>query len=841
MPIAQQSASAEKERNKKIALAISSLVAGAGGTASAQEAGKVAVEEITVTATRREENLQDVPQSVLAFSEHDIKRQNLNSLEDYARFIPSMSYVSVSPGFSKITFRGVSDSPSPFIAQSSAALYLDDQPLTQGSANPDPRMVDIERIEALSGPQATLYGDSSQSGTLRIITNKPDPNEFDSWVDATLRTMSEGEESYDVSGMVNIPLAENKFAVRLVGFVAQDGGFIDNVLGTAPFGGVDTSTGPLFFEGPNGEAATLLSGTTDNANAVKDDVNRVEYSGARIAAKWFINEKWDITAGYVFQNTDAKGWNNYDPTVGDLKMVRFFDETREDEWGQIALTINGDLGFADFVSSTAYFSRDAQYTLDATSYTSYFGLFCYAYYADSSYVFAPAYCFAPNSAQNGTVVTNEVIGFATNIQDNTRLTQEFRFSHEGPKFKWVAGLFYEDKSEEWDYWARIPGYANSPAFAYWDANYTLDPAAVDEAWWHSGDETTWEQWAVFGEFTYDFNDKWSMTAGGRYYSSKFDKFYFVERPNSRPDVQSGTPVGVSRPSGDDNGFLPKLSIKYNITDDKMVYALYSEGFRAGGTNRGRGDPNIVVTPNVYDADLLKNYELGAKTRWADGRLQVNATLFHMSWEDYQFELNDPSFSYPAEFRQPFQTVVANAGDAVIDGFELGIRAVLGHGWDAGFDATWLNSKTDGDINLCRFEDNPVLLPICLANAETIPDGTDLPMSPDFKASAFGQYTWQIGSLTAFGRLQYSYTGESFNIVGEGSPAFPKRLQEAYSITDLKFGLQGEDWEANLFLNNITDERAQIYRNSDWADAFWGNERVSVNRPMEIGVRYFKRF
>ena len=177
----------------------------------------------------------------------------------------------------------------------------------------------------------------------------------------------------------------------------------------------------------------------------------------------------------------------------------------------------------------------------------------------------------------------------------------------------------------------------------------------------------------------------------------------------------------------------------------------------------------------------------------------------------------------------------------IDGVELSLRAVLGQGWDLGLDAAFLNSETDGEINLCRFEDDPILLPVCLANAETIPDGTDLPMSPDFKASAYGQYTWQIGSMTAFGRLQYSYTGESFNIVGEGSDAFPKRLQEAYSISDMKFGLQGEDWEANLFVSNLTDERAQIYRNPDWADAFWGRERVSVNRPREIGVRYFKRF
>ncbi len=216
-------------RSPALAAAVSAVLAGAAGTAAAQSTASL--DEVIVTATKRSERLQDVPESISAFDTKAISMRGLQQMGDYAKLIPGMSISEREPGATTIVFRGVASSGLQFGAVSSAALYLDDQPITQSGRNPDPRLIDIERIEALRGPQGTLYGASSQSGTLRVITNKPDPNAFDSWAEAQVSNTSSGGTGYDVSAMLNIPLASDRLALRLVGFTAEDAGFIDNVLG----------------------------------------------------------------------------------------------------------------------------------------------------------------------------------------------------------------------------------------------------------------------------------------------------------------------------------------------------------------------------------------------------------------------------------------------------------------------------------------------------------------------------------------------------------------------------------------------------------------------------------
>ncbi|MGI9232455.1 MAG: TonB-dependent receptor plug domain-containing protein, partial [Woeseiaceae bacterium] len=324
-----------------LAVAVSMAVAGHADDAKAQEDGanEGGLEEITVTARKQEESLQDVPVSIQAFTGSDLKQAGINNFEDAVRFLPSVSSIGGGPGANKIIFRGVSDNPNAFIAASSSALYIDEQPLTQFTINPEPRMVDIERVEALAGPQGTLYGDSSQSGTMRIITNKPDPSQFSASAEVMLRSGPDSSMSYDVNGMLNLPLIEDKFAIRLVGFSATDGGFVDNVLGVSP-----------------------VVGGRDNSAFVKDDINESDYIGGRIAAKWFINDDWSATLGYIQQKSETGSYNDHDPTIGDLQVVRFFNEFRDDEWSQASLTLEGRLGNIDIVSNTSYFDREIEYS-----------------------------------------------------------------------------------------------------------------------------------------------------------------------------------------------------------------------------------------------------------------------------------------------------------------------------------------------------------------------------------------------------------------------------------------------------------------------------------------------
>jgi outer membrane receptor protein involved in Fe transport len=797
---------------KRNALTIAIGVAlGGQGAAEAQESGARELEEIIVTAQKRAENLQDLSFSIQAFSEEDMRRQGLYKFEDYARFIPSVSFVSSTPGASKIIFRGVSDSPEAGIAESSAALYLDEQPLTQFGIQVDPRLVDIERIESLSGPQGTLYGDSSQSGTLRIITNKPDPDRFEAFTDMGFRAGSDSSESYDLAAMVNVPLVEGKFAVRLVGFTAEDGGYIDNVAGVSP-----------------------MLGSRSNADVVGDDINDTEFKGGRVSARWTPDDKWAVTAAFVTQETNAKGRNDYDPLVGDLKTVKFFNETRDDKWWQAALTIERTVGDdMRFLSATSYFDRKIDYLIDRTEYAAYFNVgFCSTYLS---------YCWSGLSNGSATLIPGvgidfdnptpndqDTIGTNTLNQRNKRFTQEFRLSQDTSRYHWTAGLFFEKKTEEWFYRAFTPEFVSTLAYYYWTGLYEANPSG-EPAWWFSHDDVEWKQWAAFGDFTYDFSDHWSGSVGVRYFDQESERVYevdkrFITAPGVWPDQ---TPKRTS----DKADFLPKASLTYRFDDEKLVYALYSQGFRSGGVNRNRGDISQLVFPPEYEPDYLDNYELGAKTRWLDGSLQVNATVFHMKWDDFQVELIDPSFAEGA----PFQVIVGNAGQAEIDGAEISVRTIVGEGLDLGFDVTMLNAELAEDVVITML----------------VPKGSPLPNVPDYKYSAFAQYNWPVAFVqegSMFARVQYSYVDDSLSslepfpvVPALETPNTPQMTMNGYGIADFSAGLASGRWELQAFVNNFTDERAELYWSTLNHHTFFGRSQLLTNRPREYGLRFYYRW
>ena len=799
-------------RPSSLSLAISALLAAPAGTVLAQSGdeqtnGDVNIlEEVLVTARKRTENLQYVPESIQSISEETIRKAGLQSMGDYVRFIPSLSIVEANPGTAMVVFRGVADSQFTQIAEPSAAVYLDEQSLVI-SGQPNPRLVDIARIEALSGPQGTLYGASAQAGVVRIITNKPDPTAFDAWVDGDLSFMPEGEPSYEASAMVNIPLSDT-FAIRLVGFSAEDGGFIDNVLGTTP-----------------------RFGLFDNADVVEDDFNNVSYLGGRIAAQWLMNDDWTMTAGIIYQKTDSDGRPEHDPVyAGDLNVVRFNPDKEYDkqDWTQYALTVEGDLGFAQLVSATSYFTRDWEYTQDTSvGYSAYFGTFCYAGYANYS-----RYCFQPAGVGN---YYNDPIGYLKNTQNNWKFSQEFRLLHQGETIDWVAGFFYEKSHEDWIFTTQAEGFNESQAMANWRAGRIGGPIPTQnpgDVSWLSSDDTDWKQWAVFGEVTWHITDQWDLTAGYRQFNRKMDKIYYVEQP-----LYNLTAAGVSYPSSDENSGVPKFSLSYQINDDSMVYALYSEGFRPGGTNRNRAE--YPYYPVAYDSDILKNFEIGTKNTFLDGRLRLNATWFDMSWDKFQLELVDPSNrpcgsenAPPApNCSQPWQKVVANVGNASSTGVELQVDWAASENWTLGGNATWLDAKLDEAVEI----------------GVVVPAGSRLPLSPEFKGSAYVEYNWPINFLSASSawlRLQWSYTGNMLNQVQpltlDDGPS-PQILQPSYNIGDLRFGIDADNWSMQLYVSNLTDERATLFANPFEFDYYWDRSRVTVNTPRQFGIRWIQRF
>jgi len=802
-------------RTTPLSFAISAIVAAPAGTAMAQEQQEAnenpMLEEVTVTARKRTEDLQAIPQSIQAISEKTIIQAGLHGMMDYVRFIPSLGIVESNPGTAMVVFRGVADSQSTFIAEPSAAVYLDEQSLVL-NGQPNPRMVDIKRVEALSGPQGTLYGASAQSGVLRIVTNKPDPTAFDANVDVSLRYMEEGDPSYDVSAMANIPLGES-WALRLVGFTAQDGGFIDIV-----------------------EGSSLQYGLFSNEDVVQKDYNEVDVSGGRIAARWFINDEWTMTAGIIHQRTKSDGRPEHDPVyAGELSQVRFRPDKEFDDqdWTQYALTFEGDMGFADFVSATSYFTRDWTYTQDtSTGYVAYF-TWCYSYYPyGSPTVYTSQYCFQPAGVGS---YYNDPIGYLENIQKNTKFSQEFRMFHRGETIDWVAGLYYEDADEEWDFYSIVPGYDSSQSWVNLEAGRTAVPIPTQPsggAWWFSADRTNFEQFAVFGEVTWHINDSWDLTAGARWFKRTMDKIYWSQTPANNESVD-----GILTPSSDEDDWVPKVSLSWNVNENSMLYALYSEGFRPGGTNRGRGDPFF---PTQYESDILENFEVGTKNTFAGGRVRLNATYFDMSWKDYQLELIDPSNEpcpgggpdrIPGVCGQPWQKVVANVGNASSKGVEVQFDWAATQNFTLGANATWLDAKLDEDV----------------FTTILIPAGSRLPLSPEFKGAFYAQYNWDVDWMSANNawlRLQWSYTGDMLNQVEpltlDDGPA-PQILQPSYNIGDLRFGVDSDNWSMQLFINNITDERAVLFANPYEMDYYYGRSRVTVNRPREVGIRWIQRF
>jgi outer membrane receptor protein involved in Fe transport len=866
-----------------IGAAVAAAVGAGPGAALAQESQ--GIEEITVTATKRGAvSIMDIAGSIQAFDTAAIRNQGLTDMESYTKLTPALTYFGNSTGQGKIFIRGIADAPDTFIVSQSSAVYLDEQPITQGAAV-DPRLVDIERVEVLSGPQGTLFGSSSQSGTLRIVTNKPNPTKFEAFADATVKGMSEGGNSFDISGMVNIPLAEDTFAVRLVGYSATEAGYIDNVLGVT---GAEEAYGKCTAADP-GNAGGCAE--TTNASVVKDDWNETSITGGRVSAKWFISDDWSATLGLAVQSVESDAENTYDPTIGDLQIIAFNPDTFEDDWSQYSLTIEGNVtDNLTFTSATAYFTRDSKYVQDTTEYASYFGSFCYYFTATYN-----IYCFQPAGAYYW---YNNPIGFLVNDQENTNFTQEFRLAYTGERIDWVAGAFYEDRHEEWDFNTDVEGYRDSQAFSNWTRPYneflrpTYDengnraigpeyfnnyacgayaapvgyyyciadgwgvPAAPTDSWWFSADDTDWETMAIFGEATFHLTDKFSITAGARWFDVEQTKQYLVNNPGNRRtpaipnlagdatgrkgclvadgpcnpnDQDNPDDIGVNFINSSDDDIAIKVGLQYDINEDVMIYGLYSEGFRAGGVNRNRGAPRL---PQTYGADFLENYEVGLKGSFANGRMNVSATLFFQDWVDYQLEVVDPS-NVPCAVDptppcgQPWQKGVLNAGSAHSDGFEIQIDALPTDQFKLQLNATVLESELDEEV----------------PGVDAVGKGSKLPFAPEFKASMLAQYNWPMsvgGSNEGFFQFQFSHTGKSLNQVQAfvGGPT-PQIEQKAYNWASVRFGLVGDSWEANLFINNLTDERGQLYHDVSDFEPFFGRQRTSVIRPREYGIRFVK--
>jgi iron complex outermembrane recepter protein len=788
--------------SRELAAAISAILAMSAGTAIAQTAESPEAEglgEIIVTATRRSERLQDVPQSITAINSEGIAIRGLTGMDDYAHIVPGLSVSDREPGGTTIVFRGVATSGLQFGAVSSSALYLDEQPITQSGRNPDPRLIDVERIEALRGPQGTLYGASSQSGTLRVITNKPDAEKFDAWANVDLSTTSGGSASHDVSGMVNVPLGE-KAALRIVGFTARDGGYIDNVL-----------------KGSLGDGES--GATFDNADVVKKDVNEQEVGGGRLSLRVEPSERFDVTFGALFQNTDVSGHGDVDVDkpddeddygeIGDLQQVRFSKETMADDWYQLSLAMNAKLPFADAVLATSYFNRDFRYQADATAYENAFNRTAIAYES-------PVYDFGGDPR-----------GFATNHEVTKITTAELRLSSKAEsesRWSWIAGAFYSKERQHTDFDSYVRNYSATPSFEYfseYEAELSGEELAPTDRWFLGRYDTELDQKAVFGELSFDVTDHFKITAGGRW----FDYDRQVSQQQEQPQGFSGASRLDDTRVNSEDGSVTRFNVEYKVSDDHMVYATYSEGFRIGGSNPLK---QASLLPRDFRSDTLKNFEVGTKNEWLNNRLRFNLSAYYMKWEDFAVQVEDPQDAV-------FQLGFVNLPTALIQGVEgeISFRPSKLLTIDASF--SYNDATTDEASTLTVVDEGGEEFSF------SVEKGARLPLTPEWSGSVGIEFRPQITLLGGepYARFDYSYVGSSWNsLAGIESVVSgnPPEIQDAYDLGNLRFGIEGEKWSGALYCDNLWDERAELFKNNRWKA-----QRIAVNRPRSIGITVHFKF
>lgn len=835
--------------------AISAAVAAAliGVPAQAQQPKKRALEEITVTATRVEESLQDVPIAVSALGGDDIEELGITNFSDYVLQLPSVTAGGSGPGQNTIYIRGIA-STTPNLTTAgvaglapNVAFYLDDQPLSQPGRNLDVYAADLQRIEVLSGPQGTLFGASSQAGNVRLITNKPDLSGTFGKVSVGAGAVAEGEGNSNIEAMLNLPLGMN-FGLRGVVYYDKKGGWMDNVAGTIdasesarfrPEGTVRDNGVPVSAQRAGFQSTADLSGVTfleaDNSSLVEEDFNETTYTGGRIAARWDMNENWRFDVAYATQDIESDGVFFADPDLGDLEVQRFSPDTIEDSFDNFSWTATALLGELEAVYTGAYTDRE---TDQITDYTDYLFVGQYLpYYICDGYVTYPA------TVPTGTCQPPNL--FVDSRTETEVQTHEFRITtDQSRRWRVTAGAFFSDlelkEINDFTYPGSIDalGFGTQTGFA---PNYPLtnvevtgiinnafpgyfsDPGPFPEGVIFRNDVLrTDEQLGVFGEFSYDINDRWSVTLGGRWYDIEVD---FEGSANSSffnkgvdDDAQAfGTNISAQyRPDNDvgapdkavADGTIFKATVDWRPIPGQMYYLTWSEGFRPGLLNRpgGAAGPNNFTVPFELDTDDVTNIEIGTKADFFDSTFRLNAALFFVDIERLQTTIFDPSITN--------LFFSDNAADAEVMGLEG--------------DFSWLPAFSDrltfsGSFSFLDTEITNVITP-----TNDVQAGDELAFAPEFQGTLRARYEWNLASgWAAHVMPMVSWSSESFSDI----VTINRAEIDSWTMWGLTAGVANEKWSFELFGNNLTDERAEMARNF-----VFDRHRVTYAPPRTIGVR-----
>jgi iron complex outermembrane receptor protein len=766
--------------------------------------------DIIVTATKRSERLQDVPISIQALGTQTLEQHNVSSFDDYQKLLPSVSSQSFGPGQAQLYFRGTTSGADGLHGGSLPATgtYLDEIPITTIASTVDLHVYDIDRVEALAGPQGTLYGASSLSGTLRIITNKPDTRKFSAGYDLELNKFGKGAMGGAANGYVNVPLSE-RAAIRLVGFYEHDGGYIDNTFKSRTF--------TLDDNDPNTNI------TVDNRKFVKKNFNDVDTYGGRIALKYDIADNWTVTPMVVAQHQKARGSFLYDPRAGDLKVHDFVKDYNKDQWYQAALTIQGKIGNWDLTYAGGLFGRKTENQQDYTYYT--------VAYDQKTYSGAPAgytkFELQPDGSGNFIDPTQRQL-----LKDKySKMSHELRISSPTTNpLRVTLGLFYQRQTDKISADYVIDGLAGTTS-AFTDAHGAPFTPFGDDIFGTRLKRID-RDYAVFGELSYDIVPGLTFTGGVRGFKAKNTLTGFSGFKSDTTKLFQGQPICLGEPNGTipcqnvdklykESGETHKLNLTWKVDRDHMVYATYSTGFRPGGNNR---KPQY----GPFKADTITNYEIGFKTSWLDRHLRVNGAFFYENWQDVQISL-----AQPGDFGV---TSLDNVGGARSYGFEGDVSYTMG-GLSLSGSGTYVNAKTTKPFCTLAVTSEVTDTPLVCT-----PKGTRLPVQPKVKLNLTGRYSFDVGSMKAFFQAAMLYQSSTRSFLLDQDYAAVGKLP-GFATFDFSFGAKlSNNMMLEAFIQNAFDKRGQLSRNTSCATSYCGQfYRVYPVKPQLFGIKLGQKF
>jgi iron complex outermembrane recepter protein len=725
--------------------------------AMAQEAEDEAVAEggIIVTANKREQNLQDVPAAVTALGNEALDQLQVSELQDVVKYLPSVTIQQAGPGFAQVYFRGVASGEN---ANHSASLptvgtYLDELPITTIQGALDIHAYDLARVEALAGPQGTLYGASSMAGTLKLVTNQPDTSGFYGSAGVEVNTVAQGDIGGVAEGFINAPLSD-RAALRVVGWYRHDGGYIDNIAGsrTYPTSGV----------------------TRNNAAFVEKNYNDVDTYGARAALGIDLDDNWTIKPVLMGQVQKANGsfaQERSGQTTRSLQTVQYEAEGSRDKWISGALTVEGKLGNWDLTMTGGHLRRKTETQSD---------------YSDYSYFYDALAGYGAYWYDNG----GTAIDPTQYIQGTDRYKKSFgevRISSPADaSLRFIGGLFYQRQSHNIEQNYIIDNLSDSLAV----------PGTADNIWLTKQLRTD-RDYAAFGEVSFDVTDKLTLTGGARLY--KYDNslvgFFGFNNPGyssnpvylcQGPAQVAGSPCTNVDKSTSATDFIHKINAAYKFSDAAMVYVTWSKGFRPGGINRRGSLP-------PYGSDSLDNFELGWKL--GSGGFRFNGAVYQQDWNNIQLSFLGANGL----------TEIRNAGVARIRGMETDIGYSAG-----GFTFSTGFSYNDAEIreDFCAIANANFDCTTPVGNATLAQAGSRLPVTPKFKGNALVRYEFPMGSWD--GHFQFAVNRTS----GRRSDLRPvqnaiKGNLAGYTTADFSIGLKNDVWAIEAYASNLFDSRGII--------------------------------